>query len=138
MFEMMPLARAMMTPFYDIDRMSRSFFGDAPVRAFRTDIRETETGYVLEAELPGCKKEDISIDLNGDQLTIQAKCQSETEEQKENYLRRERFSGAYSRSFDVSEIDADAITARYEDGVLKLDLPRKAVVTPAARRLEIQ
>ena len=70
MFEMMPLTRAMMSPFYDIDKMTRGFFGEAPVRAFRTDIQETGDGYVLEAELPGFRKEDIAIDVEGDQLTI--------------------------------------------------------------------
>ena len=140
MFELMPMTRAMMGPFYDIDKMTRSFFGESPIRAFRTDIQETENGYVLEAELPGFDKEDIAIDIDGDQLTIQAqhKTENEQKDDKGSYLRRERYYGSYSRSFDISQIDGEAITAGYENGVLKLNLPKKTVVTPAARRLEIQ
>ena len=140
MFEMMPLTRAVMSPFYDIDKMTRSFFGDAPIRAFRTDIQENGDSYTLEAELPGFSKEDIHIDIDGDQLTIQAQRSTENEKKDEagSYLRRERYYGAYSRRFDLSQIDADNIDASYENGVLKLEMPKRTAVTPAARRLEIQ
>jgi len=140
MFELMPVARAMMNPFYDVDRMTRSFFGEDQLRAFRTDIRETENGYCLEAELPGFSKEDIQIEVSGDQLTIQAQRNGENEQKDDqgNYLRRERYFGAYSRSFDVSGIDQEGISASYQDGVLRLELPRRAVEAPKSRRLEIQ
>ena len=140
MFEMMPLTRAMMSPFYDIDKMTRSFLGDAPIRAFRTDIQESGDSYTLEAELPGFQKEDIAIDIDGDQLTIQANHKTENEQKDDqgSYLRRERYFGSYSRSFDISQIDADSISASYENGVLKLTLPKKTAAVPAARRLEIQ
>ena len=139
MFDLIPMTRAMINPFYEMDRMSRSLF-DGPARVFRTDIRETETGFALEAELPGCRKEDISIEVNGDRLTIQAQRKSENEQKDDqgNYLRRERFSGTFSRSFDVTGIDLDAITARYADGILTLTLPKKETEVPASRRLEIQ
>ena len=139
MFEMMPLTRAMMSPFYDIDKMTRNFFGDTPLRAFRTDIQDNGGSYTLEAELPGFSKEDIQIDIDGDQMTIQAQHKSENEQKDEkgSYLRRERYFGSYSRSFDISQIDADNIAASYENGVLKLDLPKRAEVTPEPRRLEI-
>ena len=140
MFELMPLTRAMMNPFYDIDKMARSVFGESQVRAFRTDIQDEGDCYTLEAELPGFRKEDIAIDVEGDQLTIQAQHKSENEQKDKNgsYLRRERFYGSYSRSFDISQINADEITASYENGVLKLALPKKTAAVPAARRLEIQ
>ncbi|MBQ9268840.1 MAG: Hsp20/alpha crystallin family protein [Oscillospiraceae bacterium] len=140
MFEMMPLTRAMMSPFYDIDKMTRSFFGESPVRAFRTDIQDNGDSYTLEAELPGFQKEDIAIDIDGDQLTIQAHHNSESEQKDDagNYLRRERFYGSYSRSFDISQINADEIHAAYENGILKLELPKKTAAVPASRRLEIQ
>lgn len=139
MFEMMPFAKSMMTPFYDIDRMTRNFFGDTPIRAFRTDVKDNGDHYTLEAELPGFDREDIQIDIEGDQLTIQAQHRTENDQKddKGNYLRRERYYGTYSRSFDISQITADQITAAYENGVLKLELPKKTVVTPTARRLEI-
>ena len=127
MFELMPLTRAMMSPFYDVNKMTRSVFGESPIRAFRTDIRD------------GGGKEDIAIDIDGDKLTIEAKRQTENEQETGgSYLRRERFFGSYSRSFDISQINADEITARYENGILKLTLPKKTAAVPAARRLEIQ
>ena len=140
MFELMPLTRAMMSPFYDIDKMTRGMFGESPVRAFRTDIQDDGDHYTLEAELPGFRKEDIAIDIDGDQLTIQAQHKTENEQKTEggSYLRRERFYGSYSRSFDISQINSDEITAGYENGVLKLTLPKKTAAVPAARRLEIQ
>ena len=140
MFELMPLTRAMMGPFYDIDKMTRNFFGDTPIRAFRTDIQDAGGSYTLEAELPGFQKEDIHIEVDGDQLTIQARHSAENDEQDDqgNYLRRERYYGSYSRSFDVSGINTEDIRAAYENGVLKLDLPKKAVITPTSRYLEIQ
>lgn len=137
MFEMIP--RAMMNPFYDIDKLTRSFFGETPVRAFNTDIRDNGTSYTLSAELPGFRKEDISIDIDGDQLTIQAQHRAENDQKDDqgSYLRRERYYGSYSRSFDISQIEADNITAAYENGVLKLELPKRNAVVPTTRRLEI-
>ncbi len=136
MFEMIPRA---MNPFYDIDQVTRSFFGETPIRAFNTDVKDNGNSYTLAAELPGFDKEDISIDINGDQLTIQAhhKRENDQKDAQGNYLRRERYYGSYSRSFDISEIEADNITAAYENGVLKLELPKKNAVVPTARRLEI-
>lgn len=134
MFEMIPRA---MNPFYDIDQLTRSFFGETPVRAFNTDVTDNGSSFTLAAELPGFSKEDISIDINGDQLTIQAHHKSENDQKNGNYLRRERYYGSYSRSFDISEIEADNITAAYENGVLKLELPKKNAVVPTSRRLEI-
>lgn len=140
MFEMMPFARSMMNPFYDIDKMTRNFFGEAPIRAFSTDIQDNGNSYTLEAELPGFNKEDIAIDIEGDQLTIQAQHKTENDQKDDqgNYLRRERYYGSYSRSFDISQIAADQISASYENGVLKLDLPKKTAAVPASRRLEIR
>ena len=86
------------------------------------------------------EREDINIELDDTYLTIQAERKSETEEKdkKGNYVRRERSYGSFSRSFDVSGIDVSAIKASYQDGVLKLVLPKKEEIVPAARRLEIE
>ena len=120
--------------------MSRRFWNDNEVSAFRTDITEKDGNYVLEAELPGFKKEDISIDLEKDCLTITAERKSESDEEdsERNYVRRERFYGSYSRSFNVSGIDTDNISAAYNDGILSISMPKKTPEVPAARRLEIQ
>ncbi len=143
MLNMMPLNRSMMNPFAEMDQMARDFFGGSSLRAFRTDIKDRGDSYVLEAELPGFNKEDIQIDLEGDRLTIRASHSNETEEkpngeEQGGYLRRERYYGSYSRSFDISQIDTDRIAASYENGVLALTLPKRTEVTPASRRLEIK
>ena len=142
MFELMPFGYRRVSafnPFRDFEEMSRSFWDDNNVSAFRTDITEKDGTYVLEADLPGFKKEDISIDIDKDCLTISAEHKSEENEEKtDNYIRRERFYGSYTRSFNVKGIDTDAITAAYNDGVLTLTMPKKEPEVPAARRLEIQ
>lgn len=126
-------------PFRDFEEMSRNFWDDTNVSAFRTDITEKDGKYILEADLPGFKKEDISVDIDKDCLTITAEHKSEEkEENADSYIRRERYYGSYTRSFNVKGIDTEAITAAYNDGVLTLTMPKKEPEIPAARRLEIK
>lgn len=142
MFELMPFGYRRVSaynPFRELEEMSRSFWNDTDISAFRTDITEKEGSYILDAELPGFKKEDITIDIDKDCLTISAEHKSEeNEEDGNNFIRRERYYGSYSRSFNVKGIDTDAITAAYNDGILTLTMPKKTPEIPAARRLEIQ
>lgn len=143
MFEIMPYNYrriANYNPFRELDEMSRRFWGGTEMTEFRTDITEKDGTYILEAELPGFKKEDISIDLDKDCLTITAsrKSESDDEDEERNYVRRERFYGSYSRSFNVSGINTDEISASYNDGILSVSMPKKEPEIPAARRLEIQ
>lgn len=91
---------------------------------FRTDIKDNGESLSLLAELPGIAKENLDIQVDGDVLTITVRQNEEKEEKSENYLRRERVSGSYRRSFDISGIDAGKITASYQDGILTLDLPK--------------
>ena len=142
MFELTPYGYRRVSaynPFRELEDMSRSFFGGSDISNFRTDISEKDGIYTLEAELPGFSKEDISIDIDKDSLTISAerKSESDEEDKERNYVRRERFYGSYTRSFNVKGIDTDAITASYNDGVLSLVLPKKTPEVPASRRLEI-
>ena len=143
MFELIPFGGRRVSvydPFRAFDEMERSFFGnDRPVvSAFRTDVTDTGDAYKLEAELPGFNKDDIKIDVENDVLTISAERKLEQNEDKPNFVKRERFYGSYSRSFDVSGIDVDKISAAYTDGVLTLELPKKVETAPASRSLEIQ
>ena len=143
MFEMMPFARhtaANYNPFREFENMERQFFGANSLAEFKTDIVDRGDHYELRADLPGFRKEDINIELDDNCLSIQAERRFENEEKdkKGNYVRRERSYGSFSRSFDVSGIEVSAIKASYEDGVLKLVLPKKQEITPAARRLEIE
>lgn len=142
MFELMPFGYRRVSaydPFRDFEEMSRSFWDNNNVSAFRTDITEKDGKYILEADLPGFKKEDISVDIDKDCLTITAEHKSEEkEENADSYIRRERYYGSYTRSFNVKGIDTEAITAAYNDGVLTLTMPKKEPEVPAARRLEIK
>jgi HSP20 family protein len=146
MFELIPFDRTIRhmsnyDPFRELDNLERSFFNNSNVvSAFRTDVTDTGDAFKLEAELPGFKKEDIKIDIENDCLTISAerKINNDEEDKKQNFVKRERFYGSFSRSFDVTGIDTDAIDASYTDGVLTLTLPKKKEVIPASRRLEIK
>jgi len=147
MFEIVPFDRhirriAAMDPFRDFEELERSFFGSEKnlVSAFRTDVVDTGDAFKLEAELPGFNKEDIKIDIENDCLTVSAEHSNETKEEgkKKNFVKRERFYGSYTRSFDVSGINVDGIEAKYDNGILTLTLPKKAAEVPASRRLEIK
>ena len=133
-------------PFREMENLERAFFGDrgffsgSALGEFRTDIQDKGDSYLLEADLPGFKKDDIHIDLDGDTMTISAERHSEHEEKDKsgNYMRCERSYGSYQRSFDISAVNADAMTAEYTDGVLKLTMPKKEMTVSSAKRLEIR
>lgn len=143
MFELIPFERTMRNlnsfyPFRQLEDMSRNFFSaNSAASLFRTDVSDLGDAYKLEAELPGFNKEDININIEDERMTISVERKAESEDNKPNYLRRERFYGSYSRSFDLSGIDADKISASYTDGVLSLNLPKLSPEVPASRRLEI-
>jgi len=144
MFELIPFGGhrvSVYDPFRAFDEMERNFFGNSQsgvLSAFRTDVIDTGDAYKLDAELPGFKKEDIKIDVENDVLTISAERKADSEENKPNFVKRERLYGSFSRSFDVSGIEVDGIQASYNDGVLTLTMPKKVETAPASRRLEIQ
>ena len=144
MFELTPYVRrhnpAYYDPFKDMENMERAFFRENGSSEFKTDIVDAGDHFELEAELPGFKKEDIKVDLDQNYLTISAE-RNESKEEKDkkgNYVRRERYYGSYSRSFDVTGIDTEKIGAAYENGMLKLTLPKKEAEKPQSHRLEIQ
>ena len=142
MFELIPFERRMASfdPFRMMADMERSFFAQPSTRAvsaFRTDVSDIGDAYKLEAELPGFKKEDISIDIKDERLTISAERKFENEDETPNFVKRERFYGSYSRSFGLEGINSDAIEASYVDGVLSLILPKQTPVVPESRRIEI-
>ena len=146
MFEMLHFERrgnrvSAYDPFRMLDEMERSFFGGnnhPAMSTFRTDVTDTGDAFVLDAELPGFKKEDIKIDVENDCLTISAERKLDEEEKQKNFIKRERFYGSFSRSFDVSGVNVDGIEAAYNDGVLKLTMPKKVETVPPTRRLEIK
>ena len=119
-------------PFRDMEALERAFFGNrdflGDVGTFKTDIQDKGDHYLLEADLPGMKKEDIAIDIDGDNLTIKAERKSDGEEadQKGRVIRSERFMGTCQRTFYVGDhVKKEDVAAAYEDGVLKLNVPKK-------------
>ncbi|MGR6835629.1 Hsp20/alpha crystallin family protein [Syntrophomonas erecta] len=90
----------------------------------RTDIQETDKEYIIEAELPGFSKEDINVQLHNGELIISAAREQTTSEERDNYIRKERYGGKLSRSFRIEGIKEDEITGEYKDGVLKILLPK--------------
>lgn len=134
-------------PFRDMEDLERSFFGSPmdffssrDLAEFKTDVTDEGDHYLLEADLPGFDKKDIHIDVDDDTLVIHAERHSnyEKQEKKAGYLRCERSYGSYSRSFNLDGIDSEKISAAYDNGVLKLTLPKQAPAKATARRLEIE
>lgn len=127
-------------PFRDFEDINRAFFGDNSLAEFKTDIRDVGDGFLLEADLPGFKKEDIKLSLNGDTLAIKATRHSDFEDQdkKAHYLRCERNYGTYSRSFDVTGVDVSKISASYNDGVLSVRLPKQGPKEPENHTITIE
>ncbi|MEK6594772.1 MAG: Hsp20/alpha crystallin family protein [Pseudomonadota bacterium] len=134
-------------PFEDtIDELVRGFFvrpvgfenPGAPVQQFRVDVTENDSVYVMRAEIPGVKKDDIHITIEGDQVAISAEVKNEKEvKDGERVLRAERHYGKAYRAFTLGQtVDEATASARYSDGVLELTLPKKAATS--ARRITIQ
>lgn len=104
-------------------------YGKNVSRLMKTDVRETEKTYELDIDLPGFKKDEIKVQLKDGYLTLAAaKGLDKDEKDKEgNYIRRERYAGTLSRSFYVGDaVSEEDIHAKYEDGILKLSVPKKA------------
>ena len=127
-------------PFRELENLERRFFGREALPVFSVDISEEKDRYVLEADLPGFAKEDIHLDIEGAYLTVRAerKGTREAEEGAVKYLRSERLCGTFSRTFDLSGVDADDLRATYENCVLRLVMPKKKAKEPQKRELTIE
>ena len=131
-------------PFADLNRVQRElenkFFGprNRPADfAPAVDVHEDEESLVLRAELPGVKREDIDIQVDGNVLTLKGERKLESEQQNRRYHRIERSYGSFVRQFQVpTNIDATNIDAQLADGVLTLRLPKKAELK--ARKIEVK
>lgn len=105
----------------------------------RVDVTEIDGMYKVRADIPGAKKDDINVRIDGNLIQIDAemKRQKETKESGGKVLRSERWEGAVSRAFTVAQdVDESKVSAKYEDGVLTLELPKKA--TSTAKKITIQ
>ena len=104
-------------------------YGKNVSRLMKTDVRETEKTYELDIDLPGFKKDEIKVQLKDGYLTLSAAkgLDKDAKDKEGNYIRRERYAGSMSRSFYVGDgVKEEDIHAKYEDGILKLSLPKKA------------
>ena len=125
----------MMDLFDDFDRdFFRGFirpehmlYGKNAARMMKTDVRETDEGYELAVDLPGMKKDDITLELQNGYLTISTQKNLENKEEKHGkLLRQERYTGTMQRSFYVGDnLTEEDVQAKYEDGVLTVKLPKK-------------
>lgn len=148
MFELRPYRKnnsvSYYNPFRDMENFEKAFFGDPYYRnalaEFKTDITDEGDHFLLEADMPGFDKKDIRLDIHDQTLTIRAErlTKTKTEEKKDRYVCSERSYGSYSRSFDITGIDAAGIRARYANGVLSLTLPKKAAMQPERTSVEIE
>lgn len=111
----------------DMKRMEKKLYGRRGRNLMKTDIRETDSAYELEMDLPGFKKEDVKVSLENGCLTISAeKGMDQDENKKGRYLRKERYAGACERSFYVGEdVTEDEIKGEFKHGILKLTIPKK-------------
>ena len=120
----------------------KAFYGKHASHEMKTDVRETDSGYEVDIDLPGFKKDEINIQLDNGYLSISAaKGLDKDEQDKEGkYIRKERYAGSMSRSFYVGNaITQDDIKAKYESGILRLSVPKKAAEEiESAKRIAIE
>lgn len=130
----------------EMDQIFGEFFGRTPFSMAATeavwsplvDIHETRDSYLLMAELPGVKQEDIQVSIEGDTLTLKGERKRETEVTEDQYHRIERSYGRFERSILLpSVVDAGGVKATYRDGVLEIQLPKKEEAKPKAIKVEV-
>lgn len=108
--------------------VSRELYGKHAKQIMKTDVKELDNGYEIMVDLPGFKKDEVNVELENGYLTISASkgLDKDEEDKKGKYIRKERYAGSMSRSFYVGDgITEDDIKAKYENGILKLSIPKK-------------
>ena len=113
---------------FGFPEVDKALYGKHAGNVMKTDVKETETGYEVDIDLPGFKKDEINAKLDNGYLTISAAMGLDKDEKdkKGKYIRKERYAGSMSRSFYVGEgVTEEDIKAKYEDGILRLVVPKK-------------
>ncbi|HCS75972.1 MAG TPA: Hsp20/alpha crystallin family protein [Clostridiales bacterium] len=137
----------------DVERQRDSFSADSWVDNFfksffdpfqygnqgrmKVDIKENDKDYVIEADLPGVNKDDVQIELRNDILTIGVKQNEVKEEERDNYICKERRTSSMSRSFKVDNVEAKDIKAKFDNGVLAITLPKSEKEKKNQYRIDI-
>lgn len=109
-----------------------------PKNNFRADLKETDTEYIIEADLPGTSKDDVKLNYSNNNVIISAKRENLVEDNGENYIRRERSYGEFKRAFYVDNVDKNNIKASFKDGVLKITLPKLEKDKITSGQIEIE
>ena len=121
-------------PAHELANMDKRLYGKNAPHMMKTDVHETETDYEMEMDLPGFKKDQISVKLEDGYMTISA-AKGHDNEKKDRHgkiIRQERYSGAMQRSFYVGDaVKKEDVKAKFEDGVLKLCIPKKELLPPS-------
>lgn len=113
---------------FGFPEVDKALYGKHASNVMKTDVKETDAGYELDIDLPGFKKDEINAQLENGYLTISASkgLDKEEKDKKGKYIRKERYAGAMSRSFYVGDdVTQEDIKAKYEDGILRLSVPKK-------------
>ncbi len=139
MFDLTPFRKRRNDIFDLFNEMEKNFMRNFNngLPTFKADIADEGNQFVLEAELPGFNKEDIDIEVDNNRLTISAQHNVSTEENKDNYIRKERQYGSFVRSFDVSDIKTEDIQAEYDNGILTLTMPKKEPTESKGKKINI-
>ena len=113
---------------FGFPEVDKALYGKHANNVMKTDVKETDTGYEVDIDLPGFKKDEINAQLDNGYLTISAAkgLDKDEKDKKGKYIHKERYAGAMSRSFYVGEgVTQEDIKAKYEDGILRLSVPKK-------------
>lgn len=132
MFGLTPYSKRNFNNLINFDNIFERFFNDSifndiatinnPIKA---DIKETDTEYIVEAEIPGVDKKDINLTLKNDILNISVEKNTEITDAQDNYLRKERYYGSFSRGFHIEGVKNEKVDAKYENGILTIILPKE-------------
>jgi HSP20 family molecular chaperone IbpA len=128
-------------PMRELANVDRRLYGKNASHIMKTDVKETDGTYEVEIDLPGFKKDEISVKLEDGYMTISATKGLDTEKKDKHgkIIRQERYAGAMQRSFYVGEgVKTEDVKAKYEDGVLKLDIPKKELNLPGNNTINIE
>ncbi|KPU27895.1 hypothetical protein TR13x_00645 [Caloranaerobacter sp. TR13] len=130
--------RSFIKNFFDDDFfLSSADFFNTNGLSMRADIKETDKEYIIEADMPGFSKEQIDITVNNGYITIKADRKDIIHEEREGYIRRERRYGTLQRTFRLQNVKEDEIKAKYENGVLKIILPKIKEGKDGVRKIDI-
>ena len=127
---------------FGFPEVDKALYGKHANNVMKTDVKETDTGYEVDIDLPGFKKDEINAQLDNGYLTISAAkgLDKDEKDKKGKYIRKERYAGAMSRSFYVGDaLTQEDIKAKYESGILRLSIPKKeAKQVEATKRIAIE